>query len=126
MSDPNPTYPAPIGTYSALRWAGSTAYISGQIPLDPATGDLVAGDRPARIRRAFRNLLNVAAANGLGPDDIVKVNVYLTDLAAFAEVNAAMTQLFPNRPYPARAAVEVANLPKGADIEVEAQAYRAS
>ena len=119
-------YPAPIGTYSALRWAGNIAYISGQIPLDPASGEIVEGDRPARILRAFQNLLNVAAANGMGPDDIVKVNVYMTDLSAFAEVNAAMTQLFPNKPYPARAAVEVSGLPKGADIEVEALAHRAS
>ena len=126
MSENAPSYPAPIGTYSALRWAGSVAYISGQIPLDPATGEIVAGDRPARIMRAFQNLLNVAAANGLGPDDIVKVNVYMTDLSAFAEVNAAMTRLFPNQPYPARAALQVSALPKGADIEVEAQAFRAS
>ena len=116
-----PAYPAPVGPYSPLRWADGIAYVSGQIPLDPKTGEMVRGGRKTRILRAFRNLLNLCRANGIPSDNIVKVNVYLTDISAFAEVNEVMTKLFPRR-LPARALVGVSQLPKGADVEVEAVA----
>ena len=120
-----PAYPAPVGPYSPLRWAGDIAYVSGQIPLDPKTGDIVRGGRKTRILRAFRNLVNLCAAHNIRPEDIVKVNVYLTDISAFAEVNEVMTKLFPPKRLPARALVGVAQLPKAADVEVEAVAVRA-
>ena len=93
--------------------------MSGQIPLDPATMEVVEGDFEARAHRVFQNLRAVAAAAGATLDQAVKVNVYLTDLGNFAEVNSVMAEYF-NEPYPARAAVGVASLPKGVDIEIEA------
>jgi reactive intermediate/imine deaminase len=111
--------PAAIGTYSQAVRAGNLVFLSGQIPLDPATGELVRGDFEARARRVFENLKAVAEAAGGTLDDVVKVTVYLTDLANFAKVNAVMAGYF-SEPYPARAAVGVASLPKGADVEAEA------
>jgi len=111
--------PAAIGTYSQAIRAGDMVYVSGQIPLDPATGQLVAGDIRAQIHQVFRNLAAVATAAGLGLDSAVKVNVFLTDLGHFAAVNEIMAEYFP-QPYPARAAIGVAALPRGAAVEADA------
>jgi reactive intermediate/imine deaminase len=111
--------PQAIGTYSQALRAGDTVYLSGQIPLDPATMQLVAGDMRAQIERVFENLKAVAAAAGGALADVVKLNVYLTDLTHFALVNEVMAQYF-TPPYPARAAVGVASLPKGAAVEMDA------
>jgi reactive intermediate/imine deaminase len=113
-----PDAPAAIGTYSQAIRVGNTVWCSGQIPLDPATGQLVSGDIDAEIARVFDNLRAVAEAAGATLDHAVKVSVFLTDLAHFARVNEAMTRYF-RQPYPARAAVQVAALPKGARVEVE-------
>jgi len=111
--------PVAIGTYSQAIRAGDMVYVSGQIPLDPATGQLVAGDIRAQIHQVFRNLAAVATAAGLGLDSAVKVNVFLTDLGHFAAVNEIMAEYFP-QPYPARAAIGVAALPRGAAVEADA------
>jgi reactive intermediate/imine deaminase len=113
-----PNAPAAIGTYSQAMRVGSTVWCSGQIPLDPATMQLVSGDIDAEIARAFDNLKAVAEAAGGTLDHAVKVTVYLTDLAHFAKVNEAMTRYF-RQPYPARAAIQAAALPRGARVEVE-------
>jgi reactive intermediate/imine deaminase len=110
--------PSAIGTYSQAVRAGDFVYISGQIPLDPATGQLVTGDIDAEIRRVFDNLKAIAEAAGATLANAVKVNVSLTDLAHFGRVNEIMATYFP-QPWPARAAVGVAALPKGARVEVE-------
>ena len=110
--------PKAIGTYSQAVRVGDTVYISGQIPLDPATGELVTGDIDAEIRRALENLKAIAEAAGGSLGQIAKVTVFLTDLAHFAKVNEAMSAYFP-APYPARAAVGVAALPRGARVEIE-------
>ena len=111
--------PAAIGTYSQAIRSGDTVYLSGQIPLDPATMELVDGDFRTRAERVFDNLAAVAEAAGGKLDDIVKITVYLTDLGHFAVVNEVMQERF-SEPYPARAAVEVAALPKGTDVEADA------
>ena len=110
--------PAAIGTYSQAVRAGATIYLSGQIGLDPASMTLVAGI-DAQIQRVFDNLAAVAAAAGATLDDAVKVNIYLTDLAHFGQVNEAMARDF-KEPYPARAAVGVKELPRGALVEADA------
>ena len=110
--------PKAIGIYSQAVRAGDAVYISGQIPLDPATGELVSGDIEKEIRRAFDNLAAIAKAAGGSLADAVKVTVFLTDLGHFAKVNAIMAQYVP-QPWPARAAVGVSQLPKGARVEVE-------
>jgi reactive intermediate/imine deaminase len=110
--------PKAIGTYSQAVRVGDTVYISGQIPLDPATGALVTGDIEAEIRRAFENLKAIAEAAGGSLAQIAKVTVFLTDLAHFSKVNEAMSAYF-SAPYPARAAIGVAALPRGARVEVE-------
>ncbi len=114
-----PDAPAAIGPYSQAVRAGGTVYFSGQIPLDPATGELVAGDITAQARRAFDNLKAVAEAAGGGLDDIVRVGLYVTDLSEFGQVNAVMAEYF-DAPYPARSTIEVPALPKGARFEVDA------
>ncbi|MFI4886712.1 MAG: RidA family protein [Steroidobacterales bacterium] len=114
--------PQAIGTYSQAVRAGDTVYLSGQIPFDPATQSLITGDIEAEIRRVFENLKAVAEAAGGSLSQAVKVNVYLTDLAHFAKVNEVMAQYFP-QPYPARAAVGVAALPRGARVEAECVLY---
>lgn len=111
--------PSAIGTYSQAIETNGLVFLSGQIPLDPATMEVVEGDFQARAHRVFQNLKAVAAAAGAGLDQVVKVNIYLTDLGKFAEVNEVMSQYF-DEPYPARAAVGVASLPKDVDIEAEA------
>jgi len=110
--------PQAIGTYSQAVRAGDTVYLSGQVPLDPATMQLVSGDIEAQIRRVFENLKAVAEAAGGSLAQSVKMNVYLTDLAHFAKVNEIMALYCP-KPYPARAAVGVAQLPRGAQVEIE-------
>lgn len=110
--------PAAIGTYSQAVKVGDTVYLSGQIPLDPATMQLVQGFE-AQTRRVFDNLQAVAKAAGGEFKHFVKVNVYLTDLANFATVNSVMAEYF-TQPYPARAAVQVSALPRGAEVEIEA------
>ena len=110
--------PAAIGTYSQAVVAGSTVYLSGQIPLDPKTMELVTDDIAAEIHQVFRNLAAVAEAAGGDLASMVKLNVYLTDLGHFQVVNEVMVDYF-HEPYPARAAVEVAGLPKGARVEVD-------
>ena len=110
--------PKAIGTYSQAVRTGGTVYLSGQIPLDPATGELVSGDIEAEVERAFANLRAVCEAAGGSLAKLAKLNVYLTDLAHFPVVNAAMEKLFA-QPHPARAAVGVAQLPRGARVEVD-------
>jgi reactive intermediate/imine deaminase len=111
--------PKAIGTYSQAVRAGDTVYLSGQIPLDPATMNLVEGGMEAQIRRVFDNLAAVAEAAGGSLNDIVKLNIYLTDLGHFALVNEIMAGYFAE-PYPARAAVGVAALPRSAGVEMDA------
>jgi reactive intermediate/imine deaminase len=111
--------PKAIGPYSQAVRAGDTVWLSGQIPLDPVTMELVSGDIEKEIRRVFDNLKAVAEAAGGSLAQAVKVNVYLTDLANFAKVNEVMAQ-YISEPYPARAAVGVAQLPRGARVEIEA------
>ncbi len=114
-----PNAPAAIGPYSQATRAGDTVFFSGQIALDPATGELVEGGIEAQARRAFDNLKAVCEAAGGTMDDIVRVGLYLTDLGQFAAVNAVMGEYFA-QPYPARSTVEVSALPKGAAFEVDA------
>ena len=108
--------PAAIGPYSQAVKAGGTVYFSGQIPLHPATGELVDGDIVAQARRAFDNLQAVAEAAGGSLDRIVRLGLYLTDLGQFAQVNAVMQDYF-QAPFPARSTIEVSALPKGAAFE---------
>lgn len=111
--------PAAIGTYSQAVRIGNAVYLSGQIPLDPATMELVEGGMEMQIRRVFDNLKAVAAAAGASLDEIAKLNVFLTDLSHFPLVNQVMAEYF-SEPYPARAAIGVAALPKGAEVEMDA------
>jgi reactive intermediate/imine deaminase len=113
-----PLAPQAIGTYSQAVRAGDTVYVSGQIPLDPASGQLVSGDIEAEIRRVFENLKAIATAAGGSLAHVVKLTVFLTDLAHFGKVNEIMATYFAE-PYPARAAVGVAQLPRGARVEME-------
>lgn len=111
--------PSAIGTYSQAVRAGDTVYLSGQIPLDPATMELVGSEPRAQIERVFENLAAVAEAAGGSLADVVKLNIYLTDLGHFALVNEIMAHYF-QAPYPARAAIGVAALPKNAAVEMDA------
>lgn len=110
--------PKAIGTYSQAVRVGDTVYLSGQIPLVPETMELVEGDMEVQIRRVFENLGAVARAAGGDLEDLVKLNVFLTDLGHFPLVNQVMAQ-YLQEPYPARAAVGVASLPKGAAVEMD-------
>ena len=109
--------PKALGTYSQAIDTGNTIYLSGQVPLDPNTMELVEGD-DEQIRQVFKNIQAVCDAAGVSLDDIVKLNVYLSDLSVFAKVNEVMNELF-SEPYPARAAIQVAKLPLDSLIEVE-------
>ena len=109
--------PKALGTYSQAIKVGNTTYMSGQIPLDPETMELVKGDEN-QIRQVFKNILSVCEASGASTEDIVKLNVYLSDLSVFAQVNEIMKEFFAE-PYPARAAVQVAKLPLDSLIEIE-------
>ena len=112
--------PAAIGAYSQAIVAGDLCFVSGQIPLDPGTGELIEGDMSAQIRQVFENLAAVARAAGCDLSrDAVKITVFLVDLSHFALVNQVMSEMFAE-PFPARAAVEVAGLPKGAQVEADA------
>ena len=111
--------PAAIGTYSQAVRVGDTVYLSGQIPLDPQTMQLVEGGMETQIRRVFDNLAAVADAAGGSLADTVKLNIFLTDLSHFARVNEIMAGYF-KEPYPARAAIGVAALPRGALVEMDA------
>lgn len=111
--------PAAIGPYSQAVRAGSTVYLSGQIPLDPASGNLVDGDIEAQVRRSFDNLKAVCEAAGGSLSQVVRLGLYVTDLNDFSAVNAVMGEYF-EAPYPARSTIEVSGLPKGAAFEVDA------
>ena len=111
--------PKAIGPYSQAVRAGDTVYLSGQIPLDPATGELVSGDITVQTQRVFENLRNVCEAAGGSLARLVRVGIYLTDLKNFAAVNAVMAE-FCKEPYPARSTVEVSGLPRGAEVEIDA------
>ena len=114
-----PDAPEAIGPYSQAVKVGNTVWISGQIPLVPGTMDLVTGDIAAQTTQVFRNLQAIAEASGGDLNNAVKINISLTDLAHYGEVNEVMAS-FLQEPYPARACVQVAALPKGVDIEIEA------
>ncbi len=116
--------PAAIGPYSHAVWSGSELFCSGQTPIDPATGSLIDGDVSAQTHRVFDNLQAVLEDNGLSLDDVVKCNVYLTDMSHFAAMNAAYAERF-TAPYPARTTVAVAGLPLGARVEIECLARKA-
>ena len=111
--------PAAIGPYSQATRCGNTVYLSGQLPMDAATGELVGGDIAVQARRAFDNLRAICQAAGGSLDDVARVGLYLTDLSQFAAVNAVMAEYF-SEPYPARSTIEVSALPKGARFEVDA------
>lgn len=114
---------ATVGPYSHAVWAGELLYLSGQTPIDPATGTLCEGDLGDQTRQCFANLFDVLAAAGLTPADVIKVNVYLTDMADFAAMNAVYAGQF-EKPYPARTTIAVAGLPLGARVEIELVARR--
>ena len=111
--------PAAIGPYSQAVRSGSMLFLSGQIPLDPATGELVQGDITVQARRVFDNLRAVCAAAGGSLDQVVRVGIYLVDLGDFAAVNAVMAESF-DAPFPARSTIGVSALPRGARVEVDA------
>lgn len=111
--------PKAIGPYSQAVRVGNTVYLSGQIPLDPATGELVGGDIGAQTRRVFANLAAVCEAAGGSLADLVRVGIYLADLGDFAAVNAVMAEACA-QPYPARSTIEVSGLPRGARVEIDA------
>ena len=111
--------PEAIGTYSQAISTGNLTFISGQIPLNPETMEIVEGDFKTRAHQVFKNIQAVAEAAGGNMDNIVKLTIFLTDLDNFTAVNEVMTEYFES-PYPARAALGVSSLPKGADIEAEA------
>ncbi|HEY0237927.1 MAG TPA: Rid family detoxifying hydrolase [Friedmanniella sp.] len=120
-----PGAPEPVGPYShAVAARGELVYLSGQTPIDPATGALVDGDVSGQVRRVFANLAQVLTAAGLGFADVVKVNVFLVDMRDFAAMNSVYASVF-DAPYPARTTVAVAGLPLGARVEIELVAVRA-
>ena len=110
--------PQAIGTYSQAVKVGKTVYLSGQIPLVPETMEMVEGDFSANVRRVFDNLIAVCEAAGGSLQDIAKLNIFLTDLSNFATVNTIMAEYF-EQPYPARAAIGIAQLPKDAEVEMD-------
>lgn len=114
-----PDAPAAIGTYSQATRHGDVVYLSGQIPLDPGSMQLVQGDFELQVHRVFKNLQAVCKASGGSLDQILKLTVYLTDMGNFVKVNTVMAEYF-SKPYPARAAVGIAALPKGAEVEMDA------
>jgi reactive intermediate/imine deaminase len=113
-----PHAPAAIGVYSQAVRVGNTIWVSGQIPLDPKTKELVSAEIEPQVRQVFENLKAIVSAAGAGFDDVVKATVFLVDLSHFALVNKVMAEYF-REPYPARAAIGVASLPRGAQVEVE-------
>ena len=121
----SPRGPQALGPYSAAVWAGDLLYLSGQTPVDPKTGELINGDVAAQTHRAFDNLEAVLADAGLSMDNVIKCNVYLTDMANFAAMNSAYATRFA-KPYPARTTVAVRALPRNALVEIEMVARRGS
>lgn len=119
----SPDAPKAIGPYSQAVWNGSEIFCSGQTPIDPATGKLLTGDVAAQTHRVLDNLAAVLAAAGLSLADVIKCNVYLTDMADFAAMNGAYAERF-SAPYPARTTVAVAGLPLNARVEIECIARR--
>jgi 2-iminobutanoate/2-iminopropanoate deaminase len=117
--------PAALGPYSQAIAAGSLVFCSGQVPIDPQTGELVNGDIRAQTDRVLQNLKAVLDAHGLEPGDIVKTTVFMTDLSRFAEMNTVYGAFFKEA-FPARSTVQVAALPKGAQVEIEAIAFQRS
>ena len=117
--------PTALGPYSQAIGAGPFVFCSGQIPLEPETGALIEGDICAQTRRVLQNLAAVLRAHGLGTEHVVKTTVFMTDLANFAEMNSAYAEYFPVDP-PARSTIQVAALPKGANVEIEAIALKPS
>ena len=115
-----PEAPAPVGPYSQAVVLDGWVFASGQIPLDPATGELVPGDVEAQAERVLRNLAAVLEAAGSGLDGVVRTTIYLTDLGQFARVNGVYARHFPGDRPPARSTVEVAGLPLGAEVEIAA------
>ena len=115
--------PKALGPYSAAVWAGDLLFLSGQTPVDPATGELIDGDVAAQTHRAFDNLEAVLGDAGLSMNDVIKCNVYLTDMANFAAMNEAYMTRF-SKPYPARTTVAVRALPRDARVEIEMVAKR--
>ena len=115
--------PAAIGPYSQGIAAGNTAYVSGQLPIDPATGEFAGPDIASQTRRSLQNVEAILAAQGMGMKDVVKTTVLLADIADFAAINEVYGEFF-SAPYPARAAFQVAALPKGARVEIEAVAVK--
>ena len=117
--------PAPVGPYSQAVRAGNTVYVSGQLPLDAATGQLVGGgDAKAETQQVLKNLAAVLAAAGCGPRDVVKCSVFVKDLGSFAAVNEAYGAYFAGGPAPARETVQVSALPKGAQVEISCVAVK--
>lgn len=115
--------PAAIGPYSQGITAGSTAYISGQLPIDPASGEFAGSDIVSQTRQSLKNLQAILEANGMAMTDVVKTTVLLADIAEFARMNQVYAEFFAE-PYPARAAFQVAALPRGAKVEIEAIAVK--
>lgn len=121
----SPDAPAALGPYSQAVAAGSLVFCSGQVPVDPRTGDLVTGDICAQTQQVLQNLKAVLGAHGLEPDDVIKTTVFMTDLNRFAEMNTVYGAFF-RKEFPARSTVQVAALPKGAQVEIEAIALQRS
>ena len=117
--------PAAVGPYSQAIAAGPFVFCSGQIPLQPETGTLIEGDISSQTERVLQNIAAVLRSHGLGMEHVVKTTVFLTDLSHFGEMNAAYARYFPNDP-PARSTIQVAALPKGANVEIEAIALKHS
>ena len=115
--------PAAIGPYSQAVAAGNTLYLSGQLPIDPATGEFAGADIAAQTRQSLTNMKAILEANGMTMADVVKTTVLLADIAEFAAMNAVYAEFF-SEPYPARAAYQVAALPKAAKVEIEAIAVK--
>ena len=110
--------PKPVGVYSQAVKSGNFLFISGQIPLDPETGEIVSGDFKEQARRVLRNIMAILDASGMSAENVVKTNVYMTDLSNFSIVNEVYAEFFKSDP-PARAAVEVSRLPLNVEIEIE-------
>lgn len=118
-----PAAPAAIGPYSQGVAAGNTVYVSGQLPIDPATGEFPGDDIASQTRQSLKNLLAILETNGMSMADVVKTTVLLADIAEFAQMNGVYAEFF-TEPYPARAAFQVAALPRGARVEIEAVAVK--
>lgn len=116
-------YPKAIGPYSAYRVLGSTIYVSGQLPIDPNTGEFVSDDVKEQTKRSLENILAILEENGVGMESVVKTTVFLSDIGYFADMNSIYSMYF-KEPYPARSAFAVKDLPKGAKVEIEVVAHK--